>query len=49
MRLCKGNRRRAEALILAEIERSPELSRQGAALRVVARIRHEQSPVVGRL
>ena len=49
VRLCKGNRRKAEALILEELERSPELSRQGAALAIVARIRHESHPVSGAL
>ena len=49
VQLCKGNRRKAEALILEELARSPELSRQGAALAIVARIRHERFPVSGAL
>ena len=44
VRLCKGNRREAERLILAQIERSPGMSRQGAALALVTRLRHERSP-----
>ena len=49
MRLCKGNRREAERLIAEEMQRSPALSRQGAALALVTRIRHERSPVSGSL
>ena len=45
MRLCNGNRREAERLIAAELERSPTLSRQGAALAIVTRIRHERAPI----
>ncbi len=44
VRLCKGNRREAERLILAQIERSPGMSRQGAALAAVTRLRHDRSP-----
>ena len=44
-----ANRRKAEALILEELARSPELSRQGAALAIVARIRHERFPTSGAL
>ncbi|HEU4617517.1 MAG TPA: hypothetical protein VFV10_05715 [Gammaproteobacteria bacterium] len=44
VRLCKGNRREAERLIREELERSPTLSRQGAALALVTRIRHERAP-----
>jgi len=45
VRLCKGNRARAEQLIADECEKSPGLSRQGAALAIVTRLRHELSPV----
>jgi hypothetical protein len=45
VRLCKGNRSKAEQLIIEELERSPSMSRQGAALAVVTRLRHEQEPV----
>lgn len=45
VRLCRGNRERAEALILEALEKSPTLSRQGAALKVVTRMRHEMKPV----
>jgi glucose-6-phosphate dehydrogenase assembly protein OpcA len=44
IRLCRGNRREAERLILEEQQKSPELSRQGAALALVTRIRHEREP-----
>jgi excinuclease UvrABC nuclease subunit len=44
VRLCKGNRREAERMIVEEQQRSPALSRQGAALALVTRIRHERSP-----
>ena len=44
VRLCRGNRREAERLIIEEQARSPTLSRQGAALALVTRIRHERSP-----
>ncbi len=44
VRLCSGNRREAERLILEEQQRSPAFSRQGAAMAVVTRIRHERSP-----
>lgn len=44
VRLCKGNRREAERLISEQLERSPGMSRQGAALAVVTRIRHEREP-----
>jgi glucose-6-phosphate dehydrogenase assembly protein OpcA len=44
VRLCKGNRREAERLIAEEQQKSPELSRQGAALALVTRIRHEREP-----
>ncbi len=44
VRLCKGNRREAERLIAEQLERSPEMSRQGAALAVVTRLRHERAP-----
>jgi len=45
VRLCKGNRARAEQLIADECERSPGISRQGAALAIVTRLRHEEAPV----
>ncbi len=44
VRLCKGNRREAERLISEEQVRAPALSRQGAALALVTRIRHEREP-----
>ncbi len=44
VRLCKGDRREADRLIAAELQRSPTLSRQGAALALVTRIRHERAP-----
>jgi|GEM_PF-2107913 len=44
VRLLKGNRREAERMIAEEMERSPTLSRQGAALALVTRIRHERAP-----
>ena len=49
VRLCRGNRRKAERLIEEELARSPRLSRAGAALAVVTRIRHERDPHVSRL
>jgi len=45
VRLCKGNRNAVEQLIAAELEKSPTLSRQGAALSLVTRMRHEREPV----
>ena len=45
VRLCRGNRKKAEQLILEELARSPAMSRQGAALAVVTRLRHEREPV----
>jgi hypothetical protein len=47
VRLCKGNRARAEQLIADECEKSPDTSRQGAALAIVTRLRYEQAPVKG--
>ncbi|HEX6992732.1 MAG TPA: hypothetical protein VF339_01155 [Gammaproteobacteria bacterium] len=44
VRLLNGNRREAERLIAEELTRSPSLSRQGAALALVTRIRHERQP-----
>lgn len=44
VRLCKGNHREAERLLAEEMKRSPALSRQGAALALVTRIRHEREP-----
>ena len=49
VRLCRGDRQRAEQLIRTELERSPELTRAGAALAVVTRIRHQRHPVRSRL
>lgn len=45
VRLCNGNRKKAEALISEALEESPTMSRQGAALKVVTRLRHESKPV----
>lgn len=45
VRLCKGNRKKAERLILEELDKSPGASRQGAALAIVTRLRHEKEPV----
>jgi len=45
VRLCRGNRKKAEQLIVEELEKSPSMSRQGAALAVVTRLRHEREPV----
>jgi hypothetical protein len=45
VRLCKGNRRLAEQLLAEQCEKSPGMSRQGAALAVVTRLRHEKKPV----
>lgn len=44
VRLCNGNRQEAERLIAEQQERSPSMSRQGAAMAVVTRIRHERAP-----
>jgi len=44
VRLCQGNRRMAKRLIREEMKRLPGLSRAGAALAVVTRMRHEQGP-----
>ena len=45
VRLCKGNRNRAEQLIAEQLTASPEMSRQGAALAIVTRMRHQKKPV----
>jgi len=45
VRLCQGNRQMAERLVVEQCERSPGMSRQGAALAVVTRLRHERRPV----
>jgi hypothetical protein len=42
IRLCRGHRDEAERLIQEEMQRSPELSRVGAAMAAVTRIRHER-------
>ena len=47
--LCGGNRRRAERLIHDEMEQKPGVSRAGAALAVVTRLRHERDPSPRRL
>jgi hypothetical protein len=39
--LC-GSRRRADEMIRAEMKRRPELSRVGAALALVTRLRHQK-------
>lgn len=44
VRLCRGNRAEADRLIAEEMLRSPALSRPGAALALVTRIRHQRSP-----
>ncbi len=49
VRLCRGNRRKAEQLIGEEVARPPSLTPAGAALVVVTRIRHELDPHVSRL
>jgi hypothetical protein len=49
VRLCRGNRQLAEQLIAEQCERSPDMSRQGAALAVVTRLRHQRKPVKSRL
>ena len=49
IRLCRGNRQLAEQLITEQCERSPDMSRQGAALAVVTRLRHQRKPVKSRL
>ncbi len=42
IRLCRGNRAKAEKHIQEIMARSPELSRVGAAMAAVTRIRHEK-------
>jgi glucose-6-phosphate dehydrogenase assembly protein OpcA len=42
IRLCRGKREEAERRIQEEIARSPELSRVGAAMAAVTRIRYER-------
>jgi hypothetical protein len=49
VRLCKGNRRLTDQLIAEQLVASPEMSRQGAALAVVTRMRHQEKPVRYRL
>ena len=49
VRLCRGDRHRADQLLRAELERSPDLTRAGAALAVVTRLRHQRNPVRSRL
>jgi hypothetical protein len=45
--LCAGSWWRANRLIRAEMKRQPGLSRAGAALAVVTRLRHERDPPPG--
>jgi len=49
VRLCKGNRNRSDQLIAEQMAASPEMSRQGAALAIVTRMRHQKKPVKYRL
>lgn len=42
IRLCHGNRERAERYIQEERKRSPELSRVGAAMAAVTRLRYDR-------
>jgi hypothetical protein len=49
VRLCRGDRRKADRLIDEEMARSPGLTPAGAALALVTRIRHERDPHVSRL
>lgn len=48
-RLCRGNLRKVDRLIREELARSPGLTRAGAALALVTRIRHERNPTRSRL
>ena len=45
VRLCKGDRARADELIADERAKAPGTSRQGAALAIVTRLRHNEDPV----
>lgn len=49
VRLCKGNRKLTDQLIAEQLEKSPGMSRQGAALAIVTRLRHQKKPVKSRL
>ena len=49
VRLCKGKRKLSEQLIAEQIDKSPGMSRQGAALAIVTRLRHQKKPVKYRL
>jgi hypothetical protein len=49
LRLCHGSRRKAEQLIREELVRAPSLTRAGAALALVTRIRHQREPRSSRL
>ena len=49
IRLCRGNRKLSEQLIAEQREKSPGMSRQGAALAIVTRMRHQEKPVKSRL
>lgn len=42
IRLCRGNRDKAERCIQEEMKRSPDLSRVGAAMAAVTRLRYEK-------
>jgi hypothetical protein len=44
VRMCHGSRRKAEQLIREELARAPDLTRAGAALALVTRIRHQRDP-----
>jgi hypothetical protein len=45
VRLCKGNRQLAEQLIAELQQKNEGMSRQGAALSLVTRLRHDKSPL----
>ena len=45
VRLCNGNRQLAEKLITEERQESEAMSRQGAAMALVTRLRHEKKPL----
>jgi len=49
VRMCRGSRRKADQLIREELVRSPTLTRAGAALALVTRIRHQRDPRSSRL
>lgn len=43
LRLCHGDRALAERLLAHELERSPKLSRAGAALAAATRLKHDKA------